>query len=215
MDSSHPELDLQQRANKVLRIKECQGQRDVSQDLPSPFRGEDFRGEDFWTLEVKSKESHILPKVTEVVSENRSKTRFKTRRPQSHSLTQAQLLKSPPCFTLPPHWSILQSTATSSTAPLGSHLSWLRTVHSLLAIPYDFPVGSYMALLCPSQTTWKISSSPRKPCADLYLFQCSFLCPEHSSSLSLPGKILLPFRGSVQMLLSSYSNAIPSVVLPK
>lgn len=72
MDSSHPELDLQQRANKVLRIKECQGERDVSQDLPSPFRSE----------KTKVQRESYFPKVTEVASENRFKTRFKTRRPQ-------------------------------------------------------------------------------------------------------------------------------------
>lgn len=62
---------------------------------------------------LKSKESHILPKVTEVVSENRFKTRFKTRRPQTLSLTQASF------------WKVL--------------LAWLRLLTGLFSSPQPPP----------------------------------------------------------------------------
>lgn len=119
-----------------------------------------------------------------------------------HSLTHVSL-RCPPCWSL-----LIPSSLSLHTATCHSHLLYSSPlIVSLLAqncpiilgCSTDISVASHIACVCPSQTTWRSSYSSSKLWAYLHLFPCGFLCPEDSSSLSLPDKILLPFRGSVQM----------------
>lgn len=111
---------------------------------------------------LKSKESHIFLRSQRQQVKTGSKPGLKPEdpNPPSHS---CQLLKSPPCLASPPCWPILPSPATSSIAPLGSSLSWLRTVHSLLAVPHNFPVVSHAAPLCLPRPHGKVALPQESP----------------------------------------------------
>ena len=108
---------------------------------------------------LKPKESHILPKVTEVVSENRSKTRFKTRRPQSHSLTQASF------------WKVL--------------LAWLRLLTGLFSSPQPPPLQHPLAPISPGSELFTHSwPSPMTFQLDHILHSCAL--PRPHGKLALP-----------------------------
>lgn len=158
----------------------------------------------------KAKGSHILPKVREV-SKTRFKTSFAMEDPKpllslmSTSKVSSSVDSSCPFYLA---FILLSATATFSAAHPWSRLSWLSTVPSFWAVPNGIPAVFHIALLCPSQTTWKSGCSPSKPCAYLYL-SSAVVSAQKVLPLGLPGNILLPFRSSSD----ATSSTNPSLTL--